>query len=512
MGKNYDKRNQSIQLNMEGIKEQDLANEIAELFRGVIRWEHPYAFHNVKTPINIFAAATATMTLLFDPNLAEDKNCGGMANSEFEVVKYMAQAAGWDDNNAGGYFTFGGTSTLMSAVKIGLCKTKSDSPMLGVDDSMFVICSELEHHSIVKVCNWLGIGKNNCVKVNTDNNYQLDIHKAEIEIERNLSKGKKLAAIIACGGTTVQSIIDPINEIISLRSRIVKKYNLSYVPHLHVDAVITWPLLFFRNYDFDDNIMNFQKDALTVIREMYNELKCIELVDSFGVDFHKTGFCPFISSLFMIREKNELLLMNDAEKDSLSNVLFGEYIMADYVLESSRSLSGPMSALSMLKLLGVNGLRTKYYEMTHWGLYLREKISEITDFEIVNPPTMGVCVLFYIHNDKFCNKYTEIINQNMTKCYRFAKYNYEFYLYSIMKLQEYKILIDYSSGYTHRNEKVFMGVLKLQSFSTSLNKAIIDTFVERLVELKSNFDFERACVDFKEVSNARKFRFSFAEK
>lgn len=153
MGKNYDKRNQSIQLNMEGIKEQDLANEIAELFRGVIRWEHPYAFHNVKTPINIFAAATATMTMLFDPNLAEDKNCGGMANSEFEVVKYMAQAAGWDDNNAGGYFTFGGTSTLMSAVKIGLCKTKSDSPMLGVDDSMFVICSELEHHSIVKVCN-----------------------------------------------------------------------------------------------------------------------------------------------------------------------------------------------------------------------------------------------------------------------------------------------------------------------------------------------------------------------
>lgn len=300
---NYYRRNKELELNLEGIEINKLSEEMAEFFNGVIRWIHPYAFHNVKTPTNIFAVAVATMTMLYDPNLAEDKNCGNMANSEIEVIKYMAQIAGWNTDNASGYFTFGGTSTLLNAVKIGLCKVKQDSPYIGVDNSLFIICSELEHHSIDKVCNWLGIGKEGCIKIDTDSDYQLDIDKAETEIEKNIFLGKKLAAIIVCGGTTVQSIIDPIQEIINLRSRIIQKYDLEYIPHIHVDSVVTWPILFFKDYNFSNNINNFHQDALYIIEKMYNELKSIQKVDSFGVDFHKTGFCPFSSSLFMVKEK-----------------------------------------------------------------------------------------------------------------------------------------------------------------------------------------------------------------
>lgn len=201
--------------------------------------------------------------------------------------------------------------------------------------------------------------------------------------------------------------------------------------------------------------------------------------------------------------------MNGLSKEIADDISFGEYTTADYVLESSRSLCGPMSSIAMLKSLGIDGLREKYCTMTHWGLYLRKKLMELHEFEVINPPTFGICVLFVVSGESFRYKFEEIEKMNMTKCYRFAKYNYDFYLYCLMKSKEYKILLEYSSGYSHRNSKVFMGVLKLQSFTTSLNKILIDEFVERLNYLKKNFDKEKKTLRLVTPSNARSFKFAY---
>lgn len=62
------------------------------------------------------AAAVAFNTMLLDPNLANDTNCGQIAFAELEVIKYMSTLIGWNYKNSGGYFTFGGTSTILNAI------------------------------------------------------------------------------------------------------------------------------------------------------------------------------------------------------------------------------------------------------------------------------------------------------------------------------------------------------------------------------------------------------------
>ena len=55
---------------------------------------------------------------------------------------------------------------------------------------------------------------------------------------------------------------DQAKQISDLNQKIIKKYNLDYSPHIHVDAVLGWVWLFFKNYDFRKNPLNFGKESL----------------------------------------------------------------------------------------------------------------------------------------------------------------------------------------------------------------------------------------------------------
>lgn len=505
----YYERLRGLELNHDAVGEEQMVRHIADAFNGIIRWSHPYAFHNVKTPINMLGAAAATIAMLYDPNMAEDKYCENMEKLEFEMVGYLADLAGWNLLDAGGYYTFGGTSTLLNAVKMGICKVNSEFYHTGIDDSMFVICSELEHHSILKVCNWLGIGEDNCIRIPTDENYKMDVSYAKLRIIEKLNQGKKLATIIACGGTTVQSIIDPIKEIVRMRDDIANEFSLSYIPHIHVDSVITWPLLFFRDYEFNINRGGDLESAARVIQNKASELFEVEGADSFGVDFHKTGFCPFSSSLFIVKNKKDLLLMNGVRSRGV-DYISGHYSPSDIFLESSRSSIGCISSWTVIKTMGINGIQRFCFDVTKSGILLRKYISELEGFEVINPPTFGVCVLFYVSLPDSIDTYADISSKSLTKCYRFAKYNYDFYRFCLSKQNETGIMVDYSSGYEHRDSKVFIGVLKLQSFSFELDEKNIMLVTTRLERMKEEFDSS----DYKiaPISNEKKFRFSYMKK
>ena len=42
-------------------------------------------------------------------------------------------------------------------------------------------------------------------------------------------------------------IVDPIKEVVELRDRLVRELNLTYTPHIHVDAVVGFPWIFLKN-------------------------------------------------------------------------------------------------------------------------------------------------------------------------------------------------------------------------------------------------------------------------
>ena len=190
-------------------------------------------------------------------------------------------------------------------------------------------------------------------------------------MKEHLDKNDKVACIILNGGTTNEIIIDPIKEVVDLRDRLVKEYNLSYVPHVHVDSVIGWAWLLFKYYDFEKNEFGMNDRELDKICSMQRKISEIKYADSFGADFHKTGFCPYISSIIMAKDFNDVMGLGNKTDKGVENMKFGEYSPFEYTLELTRSSIGPVSAYAAFEALGVKGFQKALYNVFSNSEYIR---------------------------------------------------------------------------------------------------------------------------------------------
>lgn len=494
---------------------EDVIEEISTYFHGATRWHHPYVMSNIKTPVNLVSLSAAFHAMLIDPNLAGDTNCGQLAYTELEVIKYISDLVGWDWKIAGGYFTFGGSSTILNAVKMGINKAVDNACDKGISNlELFVISSEQGHSAHADACNWTGIGKENCIRVPVTPTYQMDISIAEEIIEENILKGKSLAAIIACGGTTIQMLVDSIDEIYQMRERIVKKYELTYKPHIHVDAVVGWLWLFYKSYSFTENKLNLSNSVKDKVKEMANLISKSYYADSIGIDFHKSGFCPYASSLILTNDRKNIFALNNKKASCLEDLVYGDYAPSVYTLELSRSSTGPLTALTALKLFGITGYQKLLREIMEGVQYLIDGLNEMEEFEVINSSTNGTCILFYIKCKNHDIKYEHLAKAPEEVVRQVAVYNYRFYLFVLKNIQEKRIdfFIDYSSGYEKIRDGFHMGVLKMQTFNPMLQHSIVLSLIDRIAQLKQEYDKTNGSFDVTPVYKPKGIKLTHENK
>jgi glutamate/tyrosine decarboxylase-like PLP-dependent enzyme len=105
-------------------------------------------------------------------------------------------------------------------------------------------------------------------------------------------------------GTTDAFGLDDLEAIIALRDRLVEEFHLPYRPHVHADAVIGWAWAVFNDYDLEGKPLSFRRRTLRALAGACRHIRHLHLADSLGVDFHKTGFAPYISSLLLVKERD----------------------------------------------------------------------------------------------------------------------------------------------------------------------------------------------------------------
>lgn len=473
-----------------GKSSNEVLIEMADYFSGTTRWHHPYVMNNIKTPVNLLSLAVVYNAMMYDPNLAGDTNCGKIAFAELEVIKYISDLVGWDWRKSGGYFTFGGTSTLLNAVKIGINKAIDGVCKEGIKEDVFIVSSEQGHSAHGDVCNWLGIGKNSCLRMPVNESFQIDITKTEEIISQKIEEGKKWVGIIACGGTTIQTIVDSIYDIYTMREKLVERYQLPYKPHIHVDSVVGWVWLFYKFYSFSENKLGLSDMVLNKIEKMCRLISDVKYADSIGIDFHKTGFCPYASSLILTRDRREIYKLNENSPVPLSDVQYGGYSPSNYTLELSRSSTGPLAALTSLQLFGIEGYQKLLGDIIEGACALIEYLSKEDCFEVINKNTNGTCILFIIKQQSsnlLYNGFSEATEQEITNI---ALYNYRFYLYVLTNIKNKKVnfFIDYSSGFEKIKQGFHMGILKMQTFNPMLTKTRARLLVNNILKLKREYD------------------------
>ncbi|PKV80476.1 pyridoxal phosphate-dependent decarboxylase family protein [Nocardia fluminea] len=480
--------------------------ELAPYFQGMMRWNHPGTMINVTPPPTTPAVAAAAYASALNPNGAQDMSSGLLLGTELAVVKMLSQLAGIDVDRSGGVFTFGGKSTNMHAIKHGIQRAQPHARREGIRTPVRVVSSTQGHPCHEEACGWLGIGESSCLRVPTRPDGVMDLAALENTIRTSIGAGEQVVTIFANGGTTIQMLVDPIGDIVALRDRLVEELGLDYVPRVHVDSVVGWVWLFFRDYDFRTNPCEFPSATLSRIRTQAARIAEIYLADSFGVDFHKTGFASYVSSIYMVADRNEIYQqggITDADhpiggggRKGLphQDLQFGNHSPFQYTLELSRSMAGPLQAYVNLKMLGVAGYQRLIGGLLVSSQRFADELTAQGRFEVLSDAdSHGFAVLFIA---KPAVDTPSLFDRAWTRddLESIARYNYGFYryLFEQQELGRCPIACDYSSGYHKLVGGAKIGVHKSYPMSPFYDEDTAVAFALVFGEMLAEYDRQPA--------------------
>ena len=269
----------------------------------------------------------------------------------------------------------------------------------GLRGDAVVLASEQCHYSRLNVAGWLGGGEANAIEIPSRLSNDIDIESLREETTRALTAGRRIAAIVATVGTTDAFGLDDLDAIVTMRNELVTRFNLDYQPHIHADAVIGWAWSVFSGYSFEDNLLGLRPRTVRSLAGARHRIRHLCKADSVGLDFHKTGFTPYISSLFLVRDQRDLehLVRGRARMPYLFRS--GEHHPGLFSLETSRSGGGVLSALASRRLLGRTGLRALLGHLVEMAELLREHLESHRVTTVLNGDNFRTVTLFRVYPD-----------------------------------------------------------------------------------------------------------------
>jgi glutamate/tyrosine decarboxylase-like PLP-dependent enzyme len=378
---------------------EEVTAELVSYLQGMTIFGHPRSLQNVVPPSSIPSLIGVLLASLYNPNLGWDEYSRRVALAEVEASAIVAGLVGYDPAKAGGVFTFGGTGTTLYGVKIGLEKACPNAMVKGVDDDVVVLASDVSHYCRYNVAGWLGIGTKDILTIPTDDNNAIQLPVLEQRARQALAAGKRIAAIIATLGSTDAFGVDDLEAIVAIRDALVEEFQLPYRIHVHADAVIGWAWAVFNDYSWEDNVLGFRPRTVRALAGACRHIRHLNLADSIGIDFHKTGFCPYVSSLFLVKDSADFNLLSRDPEQMPYLYHYGDYRPGMFTLESSRSGTGVLAALANLRLFGRQGMQATLGHMVEMTQLLREHLDGHEYTSVLNRDNFGTVTLFRAYPD-----------------------------------------------------------------------------------------------------------------
>jgi L-2,4-diaminobutyrate decarboxylase len=464
---------------------------LADYCRGMTIWAHPNAQANVIPPPTIPSITAYIAAALYNPNIIWDEYSAGFAEAEIEAVAMLARLLGYDPAQAGGVFTFGGTGTILYGIKTALEKASGGRAMNeGIRRDYKVVASDASHYARLNVTGWLGLGRNNLVTIPTTVRNEIALPQLEAALRDLYERDETVAAIIVTLGTTDAFGIDDLAAVVALRDRLTAEYQVPVSPHIHADAVIGWPWMVFQDYDFSENPLGFQPRTLRSLKASLKRIAPLHLADSVGIDFHKTGYAPYVSSLFMTKRREDLALLSRDPAEMPYLYQFGRYHPGLFTLECSRSGAGALAALANLKLLGKQGYRVILGHTVEMSEILRQRLETLDCAIVLNDSNLGPVTLFRLYPDGVdpATAYEREVNDPgyRAELERHTVYNRRIFDWTHAQAMKGEgVLLSWTDAYRHSADgESPIAALKSFVMSPWTDRQAMDTVIRQLIEAR----------------------------
>jgi glutamate/tyrosine decarboxylase-like PLP-dependent enzyme len=468
---------------------EEVTANLVEYFKGLTIWGHPRTQINVVPPPSISSLIATVLTGLYNPNLAWDEYSHKVALAEVEAVAMTAALLGYDPVRASGVFTFGGTGTTLYGAKVGVEKAQPGAMQNGISEGAVIFASDCSHYCRYNIAGWLGLGAKSLVTIPTNGRNAMRIDQLAEQARAALSSGCRIAAIVATLGTTDAFGLDDLAAIVALRDELVKEFALPYRPHVHADAVIGWAWSVFSDYSFENNPLGFRPRTVRALAGATQRVRHLRLADSIGIDFHKTGFTPYISSLVLFKNRDDLALLSRSQEQMPYLYQFGEHRPGMFTLETSRGGMGALAALANLKFLGKEGLRATIGHIVEMTQLLREHLEGHAATAVLNRDNFGTVTLFRAYPDgvdTFAIKDQEMTDATqLENLRRHNEYNRKIYAYVHDEAMAGRgVVISLTDSY--RQTAYDEPVVALKSFILSpfTDEANVEAIVEKVLEAR----------------------------
>jgi glutamate/tyrosine decarboxylase-like PLP-dependent enzyme len=369
---------------------------VVEMYEGAPNFGSPLSMFNVAPQANTAAVLASMLSQVFPANMLESETGWNVARAELESAGMLANLFGWSPLKAGALYTYGGAGCFTYGVKYGLTRVLPNVRNAGVRTDAKIICSQQAHYVQQTATDWLGIGMDNIVHVRTDvDTNQMDLVHLEQILKDFTARKIPVATVICTMGTTDANVFDPIGEVRKLLDRYPNPPGFGKAV-LYADAVCGWSWIYFKDYDFDKNPLEFSERILPILKENGQAMKELIHADAVGVDFHKLGWAPYISSCFMYKNADEFESLHHRGGDAylqMRNVYNPMY----YSLEVSRTSSGMLAGWATLKYFGKEGMQAILGGILETKYYLYDLLETHSDMVCVNPDDSSFVTLFRVY-------------------------------------------------------------------------------------------------------------------
>lgn len=383
-----------------GVSMEKVIQKLLKLVEGHRYVNRNYVANAAPLP-NIASIVGNLVMVLVNGNNLWDVEGQAAATAEIEVTSMLSKLIGYDESLSAGYTTWGGQGAVFNSLRLAIARYAPPSNQHGVPQNLFCFCSELSHYSLYKSVEATGIGVENMIRIKVNDDHSMNLEDLKEKMEQVIANGGVPLYVLATMGTTDTFGIDDLEGIKRISDELERTYGIDPI-YIHADSAMGGMYTFFNHYDFESNPLQLEDNVHEVLRSYQQKFKHIKLADSMVFDFHKLGQTPYTTSLFLIKNRENLQYvdLDAAETPYVGNRGYGSY-HTGYTLECSR-MGSALTIYASLLAFGIEGYQELLANYIRVNLAFRKTLTiEITNVVVTNEISPITTFRFYPEKTKW---------------------------------------------------------------------------------------------------------------